>query len=347
MSAAPSTAWAEPFAAVDRYLRSELEARALSFALQCGWIDRLSAGSLPFAALADAAAIDPRSRPLLLAILTAAGIVEGDAGSVRLTSAFSNALRFRDLLEAKLWFAHLAGRDVHELFGPLLSDVPQFMARAKVFELFRYDRAMVVTADNLAATNDWVRYTTALTRYEAAALLALLDLGGRGRMLDVGGNSGELAVQTAARWPGLAVDVFDLPVVCELGRRNVAGRTGADRVHFIPGDLRRDALPAGYDVVAFKSVLHDWPDEHARMFLAKAASSLKPGGELLIFERVTIDGTSAPLPYSMVANLVFLPFFRPAAIYRDWLAALGLGQIRESTVRLEMPFHFISARKPS
>jgi SAM-dependent methyltransferase len=327
-------------ASVNEFLRTEIEARALALAFSRGLIDALADGGGNFNAFS------PQASQLLARLLTTANVVVRDGDRLRLSETFTQALAFRDLLEARLWFCNLVAPDVHQLFEQLLTDIPQFMARSKVFELFRYDRALEVTADNLAFTAQWVGYTTALTRYEAPAGLDRLELGGRGRLLDVGGNSGEFARQAVEAMPGLEAAVFDLPVVCELGRRHLAGTAGADRVSFIAGDLRGDGLPPGQDVVSFKSVLHDWPDRETRDFLRKAFEALAPGGMLVIFERGEIDVGDEPLPYWMVANLVFLPFFRKAEIYRGWLGELGFADIEMTGVELEMPFHLIVARKP-
>ena len=327
-------------ALVNGFLRTEIEARALSLGFDSGLIDALARGE------ADFSAFSPQSGRLLSGILQAAGVIARDGTQVRLSERFAAALACRDLLEARLWFCNLVAPDVHQLFDQLLNDIPQFMARSKVFELFRYDRALEVSDDNLAFTGRWVGYTTTLTKYEAPAALERLDLGGRRRLLDVGGNSGEFARQAVAAWPGLSAVVFDLPVVCELGRRHVARFDDAPRVRFMAGDLRRDALPPGQDVVSFKSVLHDWPDVEARLFLRKAFEALAPGGLVVIFERGEIEVGEQPLPYWMVANLVFLPFFRRAEIYPAWLAELGFADIETAEVALEMPFHLVVARKP-
>lgn len=335
------------FEVVDRYLATELSARALAMAFSRGWIDRLAdegavadvadlgrLGRMPVAAAAAA-----------LQLLSASGVVAG-RDPYRLTAGFRQALAARDLLEAKLWFANLVAPDVHEHFEALLCDVPRFMANAKVFELFRYDRCFEVTAENLALTRRWVDYTSALTRYEAPAGLDRLDLSGHRSMLDVGGNSGEFARRACARAPELEATVFDLPVVCALGRAHVAKFAEAGRVRFQEGDLRAMPLPGGHDLISFKSVLHDWPEDHAADFLAKAVAALEPGGQLVIFERGPIALDAALLPYAMVANLVFLPFFRQPEFYTKALAALAMTDIVVEWMELEMPFFVITTRKP-
>jgi len=331
---------------IDRFLETEIEARALALAFSLGWIDRL-AGCVAVARseLQRSARMPDAASTLLIQLLAGNEVVQG-ADEVSLSSGFRNALVHRDLLEAKLWFNNLVAPDVHELFGELLTDVPEFMARAKVFELFRYDRCLEVTPENLAATRRWVSYTTTLTKYEVPACLERLDLSGHFRMLDVGGNSGEFARLACAATPGLAATVFDLPVVCALGREHIAGSPEAGRIVFIEGDLRVDPLPPGHDLISFKSVLHDWPEDHVVQFLKKAAEGLAPGGRIVIFERAPIELRGERLAYSMIANLVFLPFFRGPDLYANRLQELGLVDLRIETIGLEMPFFLVTARKP-
>ncbi len=336
---------ADPIRQVDRFLETEIEARALALAFSVGLVDRLDGGRVAARdELHRLAAMPEAAFGFFLQVLAGNGVTRG-GDPLRLTPDFRNALAYRDLLEAKLWFVNLVAPDVHGLFAELLCDVPRFMAEAKVFELFRYDRCMEVTPDNLAATAEWVNYTSTLTRYEAPACLDRLDLAGARAVMDVGGNSGEFVRQICERNPSMTATVFDLPVVCALGRRHVAEFPQAARIAFREGDLRRDPLPAGHDVVSFKSVLHDWPDSDAMAFLGKAADALEPGGCLAIFERMPIEVRGARLPYSMVANLVFLPFFRQPDFYAAELDRLGFVDITAQTVGIEMPFALVTARK--
>ncbi|MEP6563579.1 MAG: methyltransferase [Mesorhizobium sp.] len=336
----------DPIRQVDRFLETEIEARALALAFSRGLVDLLAGQqSAARSELSRLAEMPETAFGFFLQLLASNGVVRGDGDPVRLTPDFRDALAHRDLLEAKLWFANLVAPDVHGLFAELLSDIPQFMARAKVFELFRYDRCMEVTPDNLAAAAQWVGYTSTLTRYEAPACLDRLDLSQNSKMMDVGGNSGEFARQICERNPAMQATVFDLPVVCALGRRHVSASPQAARISFMEGDLRNDPLPAGHDVISFKSVLHDWPQENAAAFIGKAASALEPGGRMVIFERMPIETGGTRLPYSMVANLVFLPFFRSPDFYASELDKRGFVDITVQSVGIEMPFALVTARK--
>jgi len=338
------------FLCVDDFLQTELDARAIRSAFETGVMDALVAhGPLSVSALAAKSRMDSVGFRLLTGLLEVNGVVRRERDQVALTPAFMAALRFRDLLETRIDFADLVWPDIHALFTPLLADLPQFMARSKVFELFRYDRCMNVTPENLESTSAWVRLTTCLTKYESAAVLGAIDLGSARSLVDIGGNSGELALRICRRYLRIEATVVDLPVVCALGRSHIAATAcpeEAARIRFFPADFRRDPLPAAADVVSFKSVLHDWPDADAELILERARALVRPGGRMLIFERGPIEIGNGRLPYSMAPNLVFLKFLRAPDLYLKKLAQLGFTAIELSRIDLEMGFNLIVARGP-
>ncbi len=336
------------FAATAPFLRSAALAAALEFAFSRGWVDRLARGPLSPASLLGEA-VTAQGGALLLMLLTEGGVLARDSlGRLAPTPAFRRALAVRDLLEAQLWFARLAAGDLGAGFADFLTDPEAFRARSAVFGLFRYDRCLEVTPENLAAARPWVRYTSVLTRHEAGAALDLLDLSGVRRMLDVGGNSGAFAAAACARAPELRAEVFDLPVVCALGREMLAARPEAARITFRPGDLRSGGLAGvapGLDLISFKSILHDWPLEAALDFLTMGARLLAPGGRVLIYERCAMTPESCPglLDHGAQANMVFQPFYRPPEVYRQRLAGLGLRELACHRLRLDMDFMLIVA----
>src|SRR5260221_6456810 len=90
---------------VDAFVADVAGARALASAFELGLIDHLFAHQ-PCAEsdLAGRARLDARGLALLLGLLRANRVVERDAAGLRLSLAFTAALRYRDLLEAKLEF---------------------------------------------------------------------------------------------------------------------------------------------------------------------------------------------------------------------------------------------------
>ncbi len=337
------------FLSVNQFLATEMDARAIKSAIELGLVDALSKDG-PTLLPALSAGINPVGLQLLVDMLEVNGVIARTGEFIELTPGFTSALRFRDLLESRIAFADLVWPDIHALFTSMLVDLPQFMARSRVFDLFRYDRCVEVTPENLAAASVWTGFTTCLTRYETEAVLDAVDLKSVTTLIDLGGNTGEFAVQLCRRYPDIAAVVVDLPVVCELGRRHVMASTSAAlaaRVRFFPADMRQCALPEAADLVSFKSVLHDWPNADAERLLERGCQVVRPGGRLLIFERSPIELKGRKVPYSMVPDLVFLHFLRPAALYLSTLARLGFEVIEHRQIELDIGFHLISARRPA
>ncbi|HEY1412859.1 MAG TPA: methyltransferase [Rhodopila sp.] len=345
---APLAASRPGYLVVDDFLRGFVEARVLKTAFEIGLIDRLLEHGFGAAtALAPVVGLDQAGLRFLLDLLAAAGVVQEARGDVRLTRRFQEALRYRDLLEVKLDYAGFTINDFADLFTPLVQNPSGFTSKARLFELFDYRRALNPTYENYVRTRMWVRLTSTLTRYEAPPCLDIHDIGGHRRMLDVGGNSGEFAVQACRRHPSLRASVFDLPLICQLGLDHVLAQAEGSRISFIPGDLRNQDLPDGYDLITFKSMLHDWPPQDAQRFIDKAARALVPGGTLLIYERDALEFGGRMPPMSMVPNLLFFRSYRSPQAYIEQLRGLGFQDIRQNDLQLDSPFFVVTARKPN
>ncbi len=327
---------------VDEFLRDFLNVQALATAFSLGLIDLLAErGTVSISELRG----DARGLRLLLDLLRLNGVIEEDSTGLRMSALFRQALQFRDLMEAKIEFANIAAVDFLKHFPALVVEPGAFMARAGMFQLFAYGRATERTPENEAATRRWMRLTTALTRYEAGVCLAHYPFERHRRMLDIGGNSGEFALQVCQRHPQIEATVFDLPVVCDVGRAHVNGKPGSERVRFKEGDGRRDPLPEGCDLVTFKSMLHDWPEEQAATFLQRVSAVLEPGGTVLIFERDTVQVGREPLDFGALPLVAFAGAYRGPEFYVRTLEALGFGEIRVERVELELPFFLLTALK--
>lgn len=335
---------ARGYLGVDRYIASLTGARALRTAFELGLIDRLLRDRLvKVDSIGRALAVDDRGLALLLGLLEANGVIERHDDAVALQPEFLEALRYRELMEVKLDFAGFAMVDFAELLTVLVKDPAAFRQRSRLFQLFDYARCFDATLESYVRAKRWMRLTTILTRYEAAACLGACDLGAHRRLLDVGGNSGEFALQVCRRYPALSAAVIDLPLVCEIGLEHVLAHAERDRVAFIKADFRHEPIPPGYDLISFKSMLHDWPDKDALGFLGKAVASLSPGGTVLIFERKTLP--AAPLGFSDLPVLLFGSFYRDAGLYTAELRRLGMTEVRSIELGLDTPFMLISARK--
>ena len=320
----------------DDFMKTLVDARALATAFELGLIDYVFQNPrVHLDALNDALRTDKRGMRFLVDLLIASHVMEEKNGEIVLTQSFIRALKFRDLLEAKLEFANFVAPDVINHLTTLIQHPQQFGQDTRTFELFCYGRSLEHTPENFELTKRWVRITTALTKYEAQVCLKYHDFSNYRRMLDIGGNSGEFALRVCKKHPGIQATVFDLPVVCEVGLEHVRSEPEAGRVSFIKGNALEDPLPEGCDLITFKSML----------LIARASRALAPGGTLLIFERGPIElGEKSP-PYSMIPFLLFFRSFRSPEIYSAQFRACGLHTVEIQRIDLETPFHLVTGVK--
>jgi SAM-dependent methyltransferase len=334
------------YPAVAGFIGNLIDAQALSTALEIGLVDCLiQNGSIPAGILAMKLGADEKGLLWLLDILCANRVVENSAGTVRLSGAFIHILPYRDLLELKLEISNLAARDILDHFSDLICRPREFAKKAGFYRLFSGDAGVNSEEKALFAAKKWMRITTVLTKYESRACLKNFDFSRYEYMLDIGGNSGEFVLRICRDYPQIYATVFDLPLVCQIGSDHICSEPEAARISFVPGNALTDILPGGFDIVSFKSMLHDWPEKEAKQIMANAARSLKRGGTMLIFERSPIDLNAAAPPYSAIPFLHFFSGYRGPDFYAKYLRDLGFRNVEIRRIELDMTFHLVTGAR--
>lgn len=331
---------------VDEFLQGIVESRALGTAFELGIIDYLvETRHTDFEELLMVFKLDRQGLGLMVDLLEANKVIDEDDGEIMLSKEFIKVMPYMDLLRAKLDFASMVATDMTELFTTLIKEPGDFFSRSRIFKLFSYDRCFERTRQNYELVKRWMRFTTALTRYESMVCLGHYDFSGHTRMLDIGGNSGEFALRICRRFPFISATVFDLPMVCDIGEKYISHEPEAERISFLRGDALSDPIPGGFDLITFKSMLHDWPEREAEKLIDRAVDNLAPGGTLLIFERMPFKFNNRRVPCSMIPFLLFFRSFRMPEIYKDQLIKRGLNEIKIEKLDLETPFMLITAKK--
>lgn len=336
----------EDFLCVDDFIGDIFSARALATAFEIGVIDFLiqnQPSSLD--AIARHVGADRRGLQLLVNMLLENRVFESPNGTLTLSSAFAHALQFRDLMEMKLAAANFAAHDFLDFFSSLVSRPGEFMGKSRFVRLFSYGKCFEATRENVEATKKWMRITTTLTKYESQACLKYYDFSRHRRILDIGGNSGEFVLRICRNHPGIEATVFDLPVVCAVGRQHVGSEAEASRIAFVEGNALTDDLPTGVDLITFKSMLHDWPEKEARQLITRAVGALAPGGRVLVFERGPLEEGTQAMSYAGIPMLIFFHSFRAPTLYQELFAELGLEDITEKKLCLDTPFFIVTAKK--
>jgi len=139
----------------------------------------------------------------------------------------------------------------------------------------------------------------------ALAWPEVIDLSRHQLMLDIGGGSGAHSIGATLPWSHLHALVFDLAPVCEVAEEFIARHGLQNRIRTHVGDLWNDPFPSA-DLHFYSMIYHDWPPEKCRFLTRKSFESLKPGGRIIIHEKLYNDDKTGPFPVAAWNILMLL-----------------------------------------
>ena len=173
---------------------------------------------------------------------------------------------------------------------------------------------------------------------QAPAAVALLDLSGVSRILDVGGGSGAFSMAFVQAKDGITATVFDLPDVVPLARKYIEQAKLAHKVDTIAGDYLTDDLGSGYDLVFLSAIVHSNSPEENRKLLCKCAKAVRPGGQVVVQDFIMDESRTSPAHGALFALNMLVATqagdtFTEAEV-RDWLEESGMIDI----TRNDTPF---------
>ncbi len=129
----------------------------------------------------------------------------------------------------------------------------------------------------------------------APGMVKQIDLGGKSRLLDLGGGPGTWAIHFCKENPGMQATIFDLPTTRPFAEKIIQRFGMVERVSFADGDFTKEGIKGKYDAAWLSHIMHGAdPDECGRI-IAKAAACLEPGGMILIHEFILDNDRTAPL----------------------------------------------------
>lgn len=123
--------------------------------------------------------------------------------------------------------------------------------------------------------NDWL----------GPELAQALDFSGYRTVADVGGARGNLIGHILKAHPHLTGYVFDVRATEPFFDEHVATLGLTDRIRYRVGDFFTDPLPEA-DVQIIGHTLQDWSPEQRAVIVANACRSTRPGGAVLIYDRM-------------------------------------------------------------
>ena len=129
---------------------------------------------------------------------------------------------------------------------------------------------------------------------QAPEVIAKIDRKEVRRVLDVGGGSGVFAMSFVQTSDDVRATVFDLPDVITITKRYLRQYNLTDKIDTSSGDYLTDELPKGYDLVFLSAIIHSNSYKENGLLISKSASSLNPGGQLVIHDLIMNENRTSP-----------------------------------------------------
>ena len=176
-------------------------------------------------------------------------------------------------------------------------------------------------------------------RERTQAVMNAVGTDGIQRILDLGGGSGAYSIAFARANPRASAEVLDLPDVIPLTQEYIRKAGLADRVHARAGDMLRDSLGTGFDLVLVSAICHMFSPAENRSLFQRARAALAPGGRLLVQDFILEPEKTAPR-FATLFSLNMLVGTVGGASYSEqeyagWLKEAGFPEVHR--VRLPGP----------
>jgi hypothetical protein len=140
-----------------------------------------------------------------------------------------------------------------------------------------------------------------------------LDMSNVRSFVDIAGGSGAHSMAVCRQWKQIKATVFDLATVTQVTRKLIEKEGLAESVKVLPGDMFKDALPAG-DAHFYSNIFHDWSPEECLMLAKKSFEALSKGGRIMLHEILLNDQRSGPF-VPAATNLSMLLWYQTGRQY--------------------------------
>jgi SAM-dependent methyltransferase len=198
---------------------------------------------------------------------------------------------------------------------------------------------------------DWVSTFIAAmdrnARERSQAVVKTVGTEGVRRILDLGGGSAAYSIALARANSGVTAEVLDLVDVIPLTQEYIRRAGLADRVRARVGDMLRDPLGQGFDLVLLSAICHMFSPEENRTLFQRVHTALAPGGRLLVQDFILEPEKTAPR-FAALFALNMLVGTRAGGTYSEpeytvWLSEAGFRDIH--LVRLPGPAGMLLATR--
>jgi len=292
-----------------------MAAKYLFAATEIGVFDVLARGPASLGELATSTGIPSRTLGIVAAAMVSLGLLEQDGS------------RYRNSETAEAFLADIPGRPD---LRPVLRyfDEIVYPRWEKFAEAIRTDQGQPQFSK--FTTHQQQMFSAAVEVFSAPGAVALAgsyDFGRHHRLLDIAGGTGSFLIAVLQHHNALKGTLFELPGACAVARQRLANEPERSRIDVVEGDVFKDPLPGGHDVVLIANVVHVFSAAHNTELMRKIRAHVMPGARLLLVDLWTDPSHSQPSAAALMSGQ-FLLTSGEGQVYSEQEADEWLAQTR-------------------
>ena len=292
-----------------------MAAKYLFAATEIGVFDVLARGPASLGELATSTGIPSRTLGIVAAAMVSLGLLEQDGS------------RYRNSETAEAFLADIPGRlDLRPILRYF--DEIVYPRWEKFAEAIRTDQGQPQFSK--FTTHQQQMFSAAVEVFSAPGAVALAgsyDFGRHHRLLDIAGGTGSFLIAVLHHHNALKGTLFELPGACAVARQRLANEPERSRIDVVEGDVFKDPLPGGHDVVLIANVVHVFSAAHNIDLMRKIRAHVMPGARLLLVDLWTDPSHSQPSAAALMSGQ-FLLTSGEGQVYSEQEADEWLAQTR-------------------
>jgi predicted O-methyltransferase YrrM len=200
--------------------------------------------------------------------------------------------------------------------------------------------------DTPAWTRNFIAGMQRNAKDRAPLVVKALGTAGVRRILDLGGGSGAYSIAFAKACPDVQCEILDIPEVVPLTAEYVGQAGLLAQVSLRAGDMLRDDLGSGYDIIMLNAICHMFSEEQNRDIFRRAYQALAPNGRLVVQDFILNPDKTGPL-HATLFSLNMLVATDAGASYSEpeythWMKAAGFTEV--CRINLPGPSDLIAGR---
>jgi (2Fe-2S) ferredoxin/predicted O-methyltransferase YrrM len=171
----------------------------------------------------------------------------------------------------------------------------------------------------------------------APLVVKALGTNGVRRILDLGGGSGAYSIAFAKAAPDVHCEILDVPEVVPLTTEYLQKAGVAGQVKLRAGDMLKDDIGSGYDIIMLNAICHMFSEEQNRDLFLRARDALAPNGRLVVQDFILNSDKAGP-QHAALFSLNMLVNTEAGASYSEpeyteWMKASGFKEV----CRIKLP----------